>query len=152
ESRTPVAFTLNVARGAHVAAILRRYEAASSGAGPRIVSDSLIDVGAVSQAIVALASSHDTLWQTSDDRGRIDFGSLAPGHYVMSVVGCDVPEFMAFEHKHVEIDVVAGEQREVELRLLPQQRAVQFIGEETVLVASPVKPPVKPQSRPNPHP
>src|SRR5205814_10089132 len=44
ESRTPVAFTLNVARGAHVAAILRRYEAASSGAGPRIVSDSLIDV------------------------------------------------------------------------------------------------------------
>lgn len=153
ESRTPVAFTMSVARGAHVAATIRRYEAVSlSGSGPRVV-DSLIDVGAVSQAIVSLASSHDTLWQTSDDRGRIDFGSLAPGHYVMSVVGGDLPEFTAFERKHIDIDVVAGEMREVELRVLPQQRVVQFIGSETVLVAAPIKPTlVKPQGRPNPNP
>lgn len=149
ESRTPVAFTLSVARGAHLAASLRRYEAASlSGSGPRMV-DSLIDVGAVAQALVMLVSSHDTLWQTSDDRGRIDFGSLAPGHYTMSVVGGDIPEFTAFEHKRVDIDVVAGEQREVELRLLPQRRVVEFVGSETVLVAAPAKPAVKPLIRPN---
>jgi hypothetical protein len=153
ESRTPVAFTLSVARGAHVAATIRRYEAVSlSGSGPR-VADSLIDVGAVSQALISLAGSRDTLWQTSDDRGRIDFGSLAPGHYVMSVVGGDLPEFTAFERRHIDIDVVAGEQREVELRVLPQQRVVQFIGSETVLVAAPIKPTlVKPQGRPNPNP
>ncbi len=143
ESRTPVAFTLSVARGAHVSAIIHRYEAVSlsGGAGPR-VTDSLVDVGAVSQALVSLASSHDTLWQTSDDRGRIDFGSLAPGHYVMSVVSGDLPEFTAYERRHIDLDVVSGEEREVELRVLPQQRAVQFIGSETVLVAAPAKPPV----------
>jgi hypothetical protein len=141
ESRAPVAFTLSLARGAHVAATIHRYEAVSFGAGPR-VADSLIDVGAVSQAVVSLASQHDTLWQTSDDRGRIDFGSLAPGHYTMSVVGDNLPEFTAFEYKHIDIDVTAGEQREVELRVLPQQRSVQFIGNETVLVAAPAKPPV----------
>jgi hypothetical protein len=143
ESRTPVAFTLSVARGAHVFATIRRYEAVSlsGSAGPR-VTDSLIDVGVVSQALISLASSHDTLWQTSDDRGRIDFGSLAPGHYVMSVVSGDLPEFTAFERRHIDIDVVSGEEREVELRVLPQQRAVQFIGAETVLVAAPAKPPV----------
>lgn len=143
ESRTPVAFTMSVARGAHVFGIIHRYEAVSlsGGAGPR-VTDSLIDVGVVSQALISLASSHDTLWQTSDDRGRIDFGSLAPGHYVMSVVSGDLPEFTAFERRHIDIDVVSGEEREVELRVLPQQRAVQFIGAETVLVAAPAKPPV----------
>jgi len=142
-----VAFTLSIARGAHVSATIHRYEAVSlsGGAGPRLV-DSLIDVGVVSQALISLASSHDTLWQTSDDRGRIDFGSLAPGHYVMSVVGGDLPEFTAFERKHIDIDVVAGEEREVELRVLPQQRAVQFIGSETVLVAAPAKPPIKPKN------
>jgi hypothetical protein len=143
ESRTPTAFTLSVARGAHVSAIIHRYEAVSlsGGAGPR-VTDSLVDVGAVSQTLISLASAHDTLYQTSDDRGRIDFGSIAPGHYVMSVVSGDLPEFTAFERRHIDVDVTSGEEREIELRVLPQQRAVQFIGNETVLVAAPAKPPV----------
>jgi hypothetical protein len=142
ETRTPVGFVLSVARGAHIAAVIRRYEAASLGSGPAI-ADSLIEAGPVAQTLISLASSHDTLWQTSDDRGRVDFGAVAPGHYVMSVVSGDLPEFTAFERKHVEIDIGAGEEREIELRLLPQQRAVQFIGSETVIVATPAKPPVK---------
>lgn len=142
ETRTPVGFILSVARGAHIAAVIRRYEAASMGSGPAL-TDSLIEAGTVSQTLISLTSSHDTLWQTSDDRGRIDFGAVAPGHYVMSVVSGDLPEFTAFERRHIDIDIAAGEDREIELRLLPQQRAVQFIGSETVIVATPAKPPVK---------
>ena len=159
-NRSPVAFTMSIARGAHVAARLRRFEK-NVNAAPNGV-DSLTDVGAIGQAVVALISARDTMWQSSDDRGRIDFGSVAPGHYKVAVVAGDVPEFMAYEKKEIDVDVIAGEQREVELRLLPVSRPVEFVGSETVLVAAPVtasstapattKPQPQPQPRPAPTP
>src|SRR5207249_4173453 len=112
--------TLNVARGAHMAALLHRFEK-NVNAPPNGV-DSLVDAGAIGQAVVALISSRDTAWQSSDDRGRIDFGSVVPGHYKLAVVAGDIPEFMAFEKTQIDVDVTAGEQREVDFRLLPQTR------------------------------
>ena len=134
-SRTPVAFTLSLARGAQLVAHLRRFEK-NVGTGPG-APDSLIDAGGIDQAVVALISGRDTIWQSSDDRGRVDFGSVAPGRYKLVIAACDVPEFMAFEHKEITIDVVSGEKRGVELRMVPQSRPVEFVGEETVLVAAP---------------
>lgn len=146
-------FRLNVTRGARVQARLRRMErvivAPSRGGAPDTEGDSLVDVGAVGQAVLALVSPRDTIWQSSDDRGRVDFGSIAPGRYTVRVVAGDVPEFTAFEKREVEITVAAGETREVELRLIPQIRAVQFMGEETVLVATPAP---KVKAAPNPAP
>jgi hypothetical protein len=142
----PAAFTLSVARGAKVSARLRRFEK-NSNAPPNGV-DSVIDVGAVSQAVVALISSRDTIWQSSDDRGRIDFGSIAPGQYTLKVVAGDIPEFTVFEKKEVELNVASGDIKEVELRLLPQTRAVEFMGTETVLIAAPAASSARPAPRP----
>ncbi|HET9425447.1 MAG TPA: hypothetical protein VFO55_08755 [Gemmatimonadaceae bacterium] len=135
----PAAFELNVSRGARVQAHLRRMERVHGGSGstPNPGADSLVDVGGVGQAVLALISARDTIWQSSDDRGRVDFGAIIPGRYTVRVVAGDVPEFTAFEKKEVEIEVAAGETRDIELRLVPQIRAVQFIGEETVLIAVP---------------
>ena len=144
----PMTFTMSVARGARVAARLRRFEKNTS-ATPN-GADSVIDVGAVGQAVVALISSRDTIWQSSDDRGRIDFGSIAPGQYTMKVVAGDIPEFTVFEKKEIDINVVAGETREVELRLLPQSRAVEFIGQEMVLVAAPLPVVLEARAKPAP--
>jgi hypothetical protein len=137
-SKHPAEFKLNVSRGARVHARLRRMEKASQGgSGPSAGADSLIDVGAVQGAVLALISARDTIWQSADDRGRVDFGALPSGHYTLKVVAGDVPEFTTFEKKEMELDLTAGESREIDFRLVPQIRAVQFIGEETVLVAAP---------------
>lgn len=149
--RKPLDFQLNVARGAHVVARLRTFE--KNVAAPPNGVDSVIDNGAVAQgSVVALISGRDTLWQSSDDRGRIDFGSVAPGHYTMAVVAGEIPEFMAYENKEIAVDVAAGDQREVEFRLLPQPRAVEFVTAETVLVAAPVAAPAPTQSAAKPRP
>lgn len=149
----PAEFRLNVTRGARVRASLRRMERTSVG-GPAPTPgtpnpsslDSLVDVGAVQGAVLALITSRDTIWQSADDRGRVDFGSIVPGRYTVKVVAGDIPEFTAFDKKEVEILVAAGETRDIELRLLPQVRAVQFIGEETVLIAAPKASPTTRQS------
>jgi len=149
--RKPLDFKLNVARGAHVVARLRTFE--KNVSAPPGGVDSVIDNGAVAQgSVVAMINGRDTLWQSTDDRGRIDFGSVAPGHYTMAVVAGDVPEFMAYEQKEITVDVSAGEEREVDFRLLPQTRAVEFISAETVLVAAPVAAPAQAQSAPKPRP
>lgn len=131
---------LNVSRGARVQARVRQMEkqSPSGSKGPSAGGDSLVDIGAVQGAVLALISARDTIWQSADDKGRVDFGAIVPGHYVVKVVAGDVPEFTMFERKEMELDVKAGEQRAVEFRLVPQIRALQFIGEETVLVAKPV--------------
>jgi hypothetical protein len=137
-SRHAATFTLNVSRGARIQARLRRMERPTQGgSGPNAGADSLVDAGPVQSAVLALVSSRDTIWQSADDKGRVDFGGIAPGHYTVKVVAGDLPEFTSFERSDIELDVKAGEQREVEFRLVPQIRALQFIGEETVLVAAP---------------
>jgi hypothetical protein len=150
----PAEFKLNVTRGARVRASLRRMERTSVGGAPLPTPgtpnpssiDSLADVGAVQGAVLALVTLRDTIWQSADDRGRVDFGSIAPGHYTVKVVAGDIPEFTAFDKKELEITVVAGETRDIEFRLLPQIRAVQFIGAETVLIAAPKASPTTRQS------
>jgi hypothetical protein len=148
-SKAPVGFLLKLGRGARIGVRLHHFER-NSAAAPNAV-DSVIDMGGISQTVVALISAKDTIWQTSDDRGHIDFGSVAPGHYKVAVVAGEIPEFMAYENKEVAIDVTAGEERQVEMRMLPVARPVEMMAEETVLVAAPaVAQPAPSVNRPRP--
>ena len=152
-SRVPASLMLKLARGARVAARIHRYER-NAAAAPNAV-DSLVDMGAVNSTVLALVSGKDTIWQTSDDKGRVDFGSVAPGRYTVAVVAGDVPEFMAFENKEVSVDVASGDERQVEIRMVPVNRPVEFMASETVLVAAPTKTAPatsKPMPRPAPTP
>ena len=138
DSTTRAEVELTVTRGARVQTRLRRMERPNQGgSGPNAGADSLTDVGPVQNAVLALISSKDTVWQSADDKGRVDFGAITPGHYTLKVVAGDVPEFTHFEKKAFELDLKAGETREIEFRLVPQIRALQFIGEEAVLIAKP---------------
>jgi hypothetical protein len=136
---------LNVSRGARVETRLRHMQRPNlGGSGANAGADSLTDAGPVRNAVLALISSRDTVWQSADDKGRVDFGAIAPGRYTLKVVAGDVPEFTQFEKKEFELDLKAGETREMEFRLVPRIRALQFMGEETVLIAKP-----KPKASPN---
>ena len=129
---------MSLSRGARILACVRSFERVSMAS-----SDTLQEVGAVGEVPVALVTPTDTLWQTSDARGRVDFGSVAPGHYVIAVPRYEAADRMALQQTAFEVDVVAGEARQVDFKLVPQIRAIEFVG-ETMIIAAPVKAQEKP--------
>jgi hypothetical protein len=131
-SRKPAEARITLARGVRITARVRSFERAASLLAS---GDTLTEVGAVGQVTVALITSTDTLWQTTDDRGRADFGSVPPGHYTVAIPRYEAPDHMRIEKDGFAIDVTAGDSRQIEFRLLPQVRAVQFQGEATIIAA-----------------
>ena len=123
----PVEFNVAVTRGAAIRAVVRRYDAGGSTINAR--ADTLVDAGVMANVLVALEGAKDTLYQSSDEKGRIDFGTVAPGAWVMRVRTGDLPAFHNFANDRVSMVVSPGERREVELRLVPQRRSVTFVGD-----------------------
>ena len=134
KSRKPAAFRLNLSRGAQILVRLRSFERTSATIANG--GDTLTEVGALGQVVVAMVTPTDTLWQTSDERGRVDFGSVVPGRYTIAVPRYDAPDHMAFAKTEFVIEVGAGEQKQVEFKLVPEIRAVEFQG-EAILIAVP---------------
>jgi protocatechuate 3,4-dioxygenase beta subunit len=150
-SSRPAVFAVAVARGAHLRVLVRRMALAGGSLGGQ--ADSLVSAGALPNVLLALEGARDTLLQATDDHGRLDFGSVPPGSWVVSVRPCDLPDHHVFETDRVVVTLAPGENREVELRVVPQRRAVTFIGDEREIKAKPMpgaSPPTAPPPTPSP--
>jgi hypothetical protein len=134
-SRQPTAFRMNVSRGAQILVRVRSFERTSATIANG--GDTLTEVGAVGQMMVALVTPTDTLWQSSDERGRVDFGAVAPGTYVVAIPRYDVKDHMILAKSEFVVEAQAGQQHQVDFKLVPEVRAVEFQG-EAVLIAVPV--------------
>jgi hypothetical protein len=137
-AKTPAKFSLAIARGGSVRALVSRLDAAGGSLAPN--ADSLVTVGMEPNVLVALVGARDTMYQASDDRGRVDFGAVAPGKWAMIVMPGDLPDHHVFEAGRIELDVQPGARNDVALRLVPQRRTVTFVGHETALQAKPLPP------------
>ena len=123
----PRKFAAALAIGARVHASVRQSVFARGGTSAE--GDSLVDSGAMDNMVVALMGARDTIYQTTDADGRIDFGVVAPGSWNAKVIGEDLPAFHSFERETYSLVIRGGEQRDVDFRLVPKRRAV------TVLVS-----------------
>jgi hypothetical protein len=148
-SSRPAVFSVAVARGAHLRVLVRRMARAGGTVGAQ--ADSLVAAGALPNVLLALEGARDTLLQATDDNGRLDFGSVPPGNWVVSVRPCDLPDHHVFESDHVTLTLAPGENRELELRVVPQRRAVTFIGDEREIKVKPM-PGASPPTTPPPTP
>jgi len=135
-STRPAKFSLAIARGGNVRALVSRLDVAGGTLAAN--ADSLVTVGMEANVLVALQGARDTIYQATDDRGRVDFGAVAPGKWSLVVMPGDLPDHHVFEAGRVELNVQPGERNDVALRLVPQRRTVTFIGHETSLQAKPL--------------
>lgn len=129
-------FSVAVARGAGVNGEIRRMARAQtvldSGA-----ADSLVDAGPLENMLVALSSRRDTLYQTTDSKGRVSFTDVPPGEWVVTIVGADLPANHVFDRQSHDLSLAPGEVVTTSFRLLPRRRAVQMVASEgTGTVAS----------------
>ena len=66
---------------------------------------------------MALQGARDTIYQTTDADGHIDFGELAPGVWTVHLISADIPENHNIEVDQFQITVGPGEHRAVEFRV-----------------------------------
>jgi hypothetical protein len=121
----PATFSVALAQSAHVRASIRQMATANGSLGAG--NDSLVDSGALENAIVALEGARDTVYQTTDANGRLDFGHVAPGAWTVHVVSADIPEFYTIEADRLSIVVAAGETRDVQFRVVPKRRSIHMM-------------------------
>jgi hypothetical protein len=135
-AQAPATFALKVERGGSVRALVRRLAPALGTLAAN--TDSMVTVGMQANVLVALEGPRDTLYQSSDDHGHLDFGEVAPGVWTLAVMPGTLPAHEVFEADRVQVTVRPGEHRDVELRLVPQKRAVTFVGNDVALNAKPL--------------
>jgi archaellum component FlaG (FlaF/FlaG flagellin family) len=130
-SSRPATFKVGMARGATLRGQVRVLDFATTLAAN---GDSLVQVGTLPNVTVALEGARDTLYQTSDDAGRLDFGSVTPGRWTISVLpGAELPDRHAFASERLSVVLDAGEKREVTLEIVPRKRPVTFVGPGEIL-------------------
>ncbi len=134
----PATFAVALAQSGRVLAGVREMAAATGemGADP----DSLVDAGALENAIVALEGVRDTVYRTTDANGRLDFGRVAPGTWNVRVMAAEIPEFHSLDVDHYQIVVKPGQANDVEFRVIPKHRAVHMMrpdGDGTVIRSTP---------------
>jgi hypothetical protein len=125
-ARRPSTFNVALARGARITASVRRMTGSTVQLSGK--PDSLVDGGPVENALVALQGVRDTIYQTTDADGHIDFGELAPGAWTVHVISADIPENHIVEVDQFQITVGPGEHRAVEFRVVPRHRSVKLMG------------------------
>jgi hypothetical protein len=125
----PATFSVALAQSARVRASIRQMATASGSLDAG--TDSLVDAGALENAIVALEGARDTVYQTTDASGHLDFGHVAPGAWTVHVVSADIPEFYTLEADRVSIVVTPGETRDVQFRVVPKRRSIRMMDSGT---------------------
>ena len=141
----PTTFQLAIARSARVDIAVRRYSIARTAVARG--ADSLVDAGAVADAIITLTGERDTLYRTTGEGGTSSFTDIPPGRWVVSVRG-DAPAFTRFDPDRVELTLAPGETRAVTFRLVPRKREVQIIGSGEELRPTAAEPKTPPKTRP----
>jgi len=138
-SSRAASFSVGVARGARLRGRVRVLDFGTTVPEKPEGADSLVDAGALQNVTISLQGARDTLYQTTDDRGQIDFGAIPPGRWTLAVLpGASLPDHHAFQNERIDLQLVPGDQREVELRVVPRKRTITFIGSgETLKVRDP---------------
>ena len=120
-SRAAATFKIAVGQGGQV-----RVKVSNLAADPTILRASAAretEAIPMTDVVVMLTSQRDTMYQTTDDEGQADFGTVDEGAWTVTVLG-DLPAFTRWEKSSIDVAIGGGARAEPEFRLVPRERNV----------------------------
>ncbi len=94
-----------------------------------LINEVLVDQGVWEKVTATLesASHRDKLFAVSDGNGVFSFDKIPPGRWILKFFAHNAPLYHFLEDKEVSVDVFPGDEKKVEVRLLPINRKVRMI-------------------------
>ena len=72
--------------------------------------------------------THEEIYQMlTDSAGEFHFPSLRPGKWKVTLYYNNMPEHTYFEKTSYVIDIAPGQEEDIEFKLLPKRRSIQFL-------------------------
>jgi hypothetical protein len=83
----------------------------------------------IGNTLVELYDEKETLRQVTDQNGWFSFEDLRPGRWALRVHTDNLPDLYFLEQKELCFELKPGEEKEIEVRVLPRLRPIQIIEE-----------------------
>ncbi len=111
--------------------------------------------GGLRDVLVEVTNGDQTMRATTDYRGEFRFVGLRPGKWRVKAYDGNLPAYHRFEQAEITIELLPGQVTKASLRIVPEQRHIKIIDEQTEPLPTETTPPsavVKPISSTAPAP
>jgi hypothetical protein len=81
----------------------------------------------IGNTLVELCDEKETLRQVTDQNGWFSFEDLRPGRWILKVHADNLPDRYYLERRELQVELKPGEEKDIEVRVLPRSRAIQII-------------------------
>jgi hypothetical protein len=85
--------------------------------------------GGLANLLVQVANENEILRQFTGQRGRFSFEDLRPGTWNLKISSSDLPAHHYLEQDEFQIHLKPGEEKEIEVKVLPRLRPIEIIDE-----------------------
>lgn len=83
----------------------------------------------IGNTLVELYDEKETLRQVTDQNGWFSFEDLRPGRWILRVHADNLPDRYYLEQRELDFELKPGEEKGIEVRVLPRLRPIQIIEE-----------------------
>ena len=108
------------------------------GTGESVVENGsdakLIEDYALSNVILEINNISEKRRTITDRQGRFNFQELRPGEWTLKIYSYNLPEYHYLEKDSFEMELKAGQRREMLIKVLPKKRRIRIIAEPQTLV------------------
>ena len=106
---------------------------------PDSVPPQFVELHGQPNIYVQLSTETETLRRITDNSGKFNFIDLHPGRWKLTVLEGQLPENHILEKESFNFDLKAGDQKSVEIKILPRRRVIRILQEGNVIEAKPSK-------------
>lgn len=110
-------------------------------------SSALVELGGRAGVIMEISNGPEIFRRVTDNQGKFLFTDLRPGHWVLSVIGGDIPDYHLIQPDSVIIDLLPGEKKDVSIQIRQRKREIKMLQQGVIvqeIKQQPPPPPAKP--------
>jgi len=96
--------------------------------------DKLVEDHGLANTIVELRNSSEVRRTVTNNQGQFEFEEVRPGKWMLKIYSDNLPEYHYLEKDTFEMELNAGQRREMLIKVLPKKRRIHIIAEPQTLV------------------